>query len=123
MLATNLFHDAGLALGKSNVATRLVRDELDLNLAALAATLFVVIIIVVGRRRTLAFDAARLGGAAVAYRVGVVNVLRRRLVVLVGDVGHGCGRLRVLGGWIGKEGEIKYSKRDAEFNQEAVVSR
>ncbi len=103
MLATNLLHDAGLALGKGNMATRLVRDELDLNLAALAATLFVIIIVVVGGRRTLALDAARLGGgAAVAYRVGVVNVLRRGLVVLVGDVGHGCGRLCMHGAGIGE---------------------
>lgn len=89
---TDLLHDASLALGKGNVAARLVRDELDLNLATLAAALFVIIVIIVRRRRTLALDAARVGGrAAVADRVGVVNVVGGGLVVLVGDVGHGCG--------------------------------
>ena len=43
-----LLHDTSLALGKGNVSTRLVGDELDLNLAALAAALLIVIIVVHG---------------------------------------------------------------------------
>lgn len=88
---TDLLHDAGFALRKRNVSARLVADKLDFNLAALASALFVVIVVVVGRRRTLTLDAARLGGrAAVADRVGVVHVGGRALLVLFGDVGHGC---------------------------------
>jgi len=45
--ATYLFHDAGFALGKCNVTTRLVLDELDLDLSAFSSTLLVVIIIVI----------------------------------------------------------------------------
>jgi hypothetical protein len=53
---TNLLHDARLPLGKCDVATRLVCDELDLNLSALATGLIIVIIVVVGGGRTLALD-------------------------------------------------------------------
>ncbi len=61
-------------------------DKLDLDLAALAAALLVVIVVVVGGGAlALALDAAALGGGAV---VGVVEIDGRRLVVLVGDVGH-----------------------------------
>ncbi len=89
--STDLLHDAGLALGKGNVSARLVADELDLNLAALASALLVIVVVVVGRRSTLALDAARLGWrAAIANRVGVVEVGGRALVVLIGDVGHDC---------------------------------
>lgn len=69
------------------MAARLVADELDLNLAALAAALFVVVVVVVGgRARSL--DAAIVGVVAIADRVRVVELRGRRLVVLVGDVGH-----------------------------------
>jgi len=44
---TYLLHDAGLALGEGNVPTRLVLDELDLDLSTLAARLIVVIVVVV----------------------------------------------------------------------------
>ncbi len=71
------------------MAARLVADELDLDLAALAAALLVVVIVVVSRARAGALDAAGLGGGvAVADRVGVVEVVRRGVVVLVSDVGH-----------------------------------
>lgn len=95
--STDLLHDAGLALGKGNVAARLVADELDLNLATLASALFVIVVVVVGRRRALALDAARLGGrAAIANRVGVVEVAGRALLVLFGDVGHGWEQETIL---------------------------
>lgn len=51
---TYLLHDAGLALGEGDVPARLVLDELDLNLPALAARLVVIVVVVVGSRsRTL----------------------------------------------------------------------
>lgn len=88
-VATHLLHDAGLALGEGDVAARLVGDELDLNLAALAAALLVVVIVVIGRARPGALDAAGFGGSiAIADRVRVVELGGRRLVVLISDVGH-----------------------------------
>jgi len=90
MAATNLLHDTSFALGEGDVATRLVADELDLNLATLAAALFVVVVIVVGRARARALDATALCGGivAIADRMRLVEFGGRRLVVLVGDVGH-----------------------------------
>lgn len=85
---TYLLHDAGLALGEGNMATRLVADELDLDLAALATALLVVIIIVVVGAGTL--HAARVidGSVAVADVVSLVELVGRGLVVLIRDVGH-----------------------------------
>lgn len=42
-----LLHDAGFTLGESNVATRLILDELDLDLSTFASGLVVIIIVVV----------------------------------------------------------------------------
>lgn len=39
---TDLLHDAGLSLGEGDVTTRLVLDELDLDLSSLAAGLVLV---------------------------------------------------------------------------------
>lgn len=87
---TNLLHNTGLALGKGDVATRLVGDELDLNLATLAATFLIIVVVVVGgdagSRALGATGVARR--VAIADRVGVVEVVGRSLIVLVGDVGH-----------------------------------
>jgi hypothetical protein len=55
--STYLLHDAGLALGEGDVATRLILDELDLDLSALAAGLVIIIVVVVGSL-ALAFGAA-----------------------------------------------------------------
>jgi len=99
--STYLLHDAGLALGKGDVPARLVLDELDLNLPALAAGLVVVVVIVVCCR-------ARAFGAAVCIAnvegaVAVVVQRRRRILVVLGDLGgHGVWRCRlavVFGGW------------------------
>ena len=84
---TDLLHDAGFTLRERNVATRLVGDELDLNLSALAAGLVIVIVVVVGGSRALTLDAATLDGIAIPNGM-VVERRRRALVVLVGDVGH-----------------------------------
>jgi hypothetical protein len=82
-----LLHDAGFSLGEGDVPTRLVADELDLNLPPFASALFVVIVVIVGTR-TLAFDAAGLGGDRIAIAVRLVQVGGRCLVVLIRDVGH-----------------------------------
>lgn len=68
------------------MAARLVGDELDLNLASLATTLLVVIVVATCRR-TRAFDASgTLARSAVSGRI--VELGGRGLVVLVRDVGH-----------------------------------
>lgn len=85
--ATYLLHDASLPLGEGDVPTRLVLDELDLNLSSLTATLLVIIVIIVGGGRgSRSFGAPRL---AIACRV----LARRALIQLrrIGDVGHGDG--------------------------------
>ena len=82
---TDLLHDAGLALGESDVTTRLVLDELDLNLSPLATWLVVVVVIVVGGgARSLCRS---LSAVAVADRV-IVGGRRRVLVVLCDFAGH-----------------------------------
>jgi hypothetical protein len=88
--ATYLLHDAGLALAEGDVPTRLVGDELDLDLPALAAGLVVVVVVVVGRRARAFGAAVRVadieGAAAVVVQLG------RRVLVVVGDFrGHGGG--------------------------------
>lgn len=90
MTATNLLHDSSLALGECDVATRLVADELDLDLATLAAALVVVIIVIFGCAGTGTLDAAILSdaGVAIADRMRLVELGRRGLVVLISDVGH-----------------------------------
>lgn len=82
-----LLHDSRFPLGEGDVATRLVADKLDLNLPPLTAALLVVVVVIVGSgARSL--DAATLAGGAIANRMRVVELGGRRLVVLVGDVGH-----------------------------------
>lgn len=87
---TYLLHDTSLALGKGNVATRLVADELDFDFAALAAALVIVIIIVIGRGRAGALDTAGfvVVDIAIAHGMRVVQLGGRGLFVLIGDVGH-----------------------------------
>jgi hypothetical protein len=94
---TYLLHDAGLALGKGDVATRLVLDELDLDLPALTARLVVVIVVVVGRRARALGAAIGIGGVEGA--VAVVVQLRRRVLVVFGDLaGHGVARVSLVAG-------------------------
>lgn len=88
---TYLLHDTSLALGEGDMTTRLVADELDLDLAALTATLLVIVVIVVGRARAGALNAAGLANVvvvAVADSMRVVELGGRGLFVLIGDVGH-----------------------------------
>lgn len=81
-----LLHDTGLALGEGDVTARLVLDELDLNLATLAAALLVVIVVVVG-----SITGASALGATGLY--GAIAVLELVVVVIIGggivnDVGR-----------------------------------
>lgn len=73
------------------MTARLVGDELDLNLSPLASRLIVVIVIVVGGRGTLAFDAARFDWIPVSDGM-LIEGGGRTLVVLIRDVGH-CGKM------------------------------
>lgn len=71
---------------------RLIADELDLDLPALAAALLVIVVVVLGAG-PLSLDATGFvgrGGIAVSDRVRLGDVGGRRLVVLIGDVAHGC---------------------------------
>ena len=89
MDVTNLLHDAGLALGEGDVSTRLVLDELDLDLASLATRLVIVIVVVVGGAGTRALDASALEAA-----IAVLEVIGRggRVgLVIGGDLSHCCG--------------------------------
>lgn len=71
------------------MATRLVADELDLDLATLAAALLIIIVIVVDCAGACALGAAALSDG-VAVGLGLVEV-RRSLVVLIRDLSHfGC---------------------------------
>lgn len=72
------------------MATRLVGDELDLNLATLATWLVVVVLIIVGGRWALALDSTVLVGCSISVADGVRIVKYRwaGLLVLIGDVGH-----------------------------------
>ena len=85
-----LFHDTRLPLGEGDVATRLILNELDFDLSALATGLFLVFLVVTH---------ATLGGAVVSSAVtgGLLQlVLGRGRVLLTdgSDVGHGGMRER-----------------------------
>ena len=71
------------------MATRLIRDELDLDLSPLATGLVIVIIVVVGGRGPLALDATTLTGCGAIPDGVVVEGGGGGWVVMVGDVGHG----------------------------------
>ena len=95
LLGTDLLHDAGFSLGESDVPTRLVLNELDLNLSSLATALVIIIVVIVsGRRNSGTLGASRLD--AVAGEV----VAWGRLIKTggrIGDISH-CEREMVLFG-------------------------
>lgn len=78
---THLLHDSRFPLRKGNVTTRLVLDELDVNLPPLAAGLAVIVVVVV-----VVVDGATLGRAvgivAVSLAEAVIEVRGRELVVV-----------------------------------------
>ena len=106
VVGSYLFHDPSLALREGNVPTRLVLDELDVNLSPLAPRLIIVVVVVIGcRTHARAFDATSIsaiaGHVVVAGRsIGVSNVghLRdvtsRHLSLLRWRTFRVCGRLR-----------------------------
>ena len=89
-----LFHDSSLALGEGDVATRLVCDELDLNLAALAAGLVVVVVLVVGSGAWALCAAVGIADIELAVAGAVVVDRGRRVLVVVGDFRGHVGGIR-----------------------------
>ena len=71
------------------MSTRLVLDELDLDLASLATWLVIVIIVVVGGAGTRALDASALEGAIAILEV--IGSGGRVGLVIGSDLGHCCG--------------------------------
>ena len=65
------------------MATRLIGDELDLNLSPLSSGLIIIIVIVVGGGWTLTLDTT-----TVAISEGMVVEGRGRGLIGIGDVGH-----------------------------------
>ena len=86
-IGTHLLHDTSLSLGECDMATRLISDELDLNLSALASWLIIIVVVVVCGSLTRSLDATRFNCVAIADSV-LIESRGRTLVVLVGDVGH-----------------------------------
>jgi hypothetical protein len=85
---TDLLHDSSFTLGEGDVPTRLVLDELDLDLATLATGLVIIVVVVVGGAGSLALDAAVLYLEAIAIANRVI-VAWRRISVVFGDfAGH-----------------------------------
>jgi hypothetical protein len=98
-IETYLLHDTSLALREGDVPTRLILDELDLDLSTLAARLVIVVVLVVG-------SCTRTLDAAVLHAHGAIAVVvdgGRRVLVVLGDfAGHGVEsrcRLVTRGVW------------------------
>jgi hypothetical protein len=89
--STYLLHDTGLPLGEGDVATRLILDKLDLNLAALTARLVVIIIIVLGAHAVALGPA---GISAVASLLQVIVLAGGEFLVDGSHVGHDGWRRR-----------------------------
>lgn len=68
----------------------LVADEFNFDLATLAGALLVIIVVVVDRAWPLSLDAAALLRAAIADRVRIVEIVGRRLIVLICEFRHCC---------------------------------
>ena len=81
---TYLLHDARFPLGECDVTARLVRDELDLDLASLATSLLIVVIVVVGCHGvSWSLDTSRIIAVEIIARGRIVEASR-----WIGDVGH-----------------------------------
>lgn len=86
---TDLLHDASLSLREGDVSSGFVLNEFDLNLAPLAASLLIVVVIIVsrgGNTRTLGATGLAVTGRVVGG--GAMVKLRR-----ISNVGHVRGRL------------------------------
>lgn len=73
------------------MATRLVLDKLDLDLAAFTAGLPVIVVVVVFGSRARSLDAAVFGTEGAVAIAGVV-MGGRGLGIVVGDFGRHCGQ-------------------------------
>jgi hypothetical protein len=83
--ASDLLHDASFPLRESDMTTRFVLDEFDLNLSPLTATLFIIVVVVVAccrHSRTLCASRLEPIAGEVVARGRVVEGAR------IGDVGH-----------------------------------
>ena len=90
---TYLLHYSGLSLRERDVSSRFVRDELDVNLPALATRLIVIVVVVVPGAAsvtdTSAFGAAILCGLAVAVAgERIVGSRGRALLGRFGEIAH-----------------------------------
>ena len=82
----HLFHYTGFPLRESNVTTRLVLNELDVNLSSLAPRLVIVVVIVVsGSRNAWTLDASSIAVAVASQRVVSAGTV---LSIGILDVGH-----------------------------------
>lgn len=82
----HLLHYTGFPLRESDVTTRLVLDELDVNLSSLAPRLVVVIVIVVSSsRHAWTLDASSIAIAVTSQRVVSTGAV---LGIRILDVGH-----------------------------------
>lgn len=100
------------------MATRLVADKLDLDLATLAAALLILIVIVVDCAGACPLGAAALSDG-VAVGLGLVEV-RRSLVVLIRDLSHfGC--VRVPSKRLGISKTKKEEGREKDSTRRVVV--
>jgi hypothetical protein len=87
----HLLHNTSFALGEGNVPTRLVLDELDLNLSPLATGLVVVIVVVVCCAGSRPLDAAvRVAGDSIPISDARIIMAWGRILVVFRDfAGHG----------------------------------
>ena len=70
----HLLHDPGFALGEGDVTTRLILNELNVNLPPLTARLVIIIVVVVrSRADTRALHAAGIGTVAITGRVSEIR--------------------------------------------------
>ena len=76
MSETDLLHDTSLSLGEGDVTTRLVLDELDLDLSALTATFLIIVIVIVSTSHGSSGALSASGISTVASQV----ITRRRMV-------------------------------------------
>jgi hypothetical protein len=81
---TYLLHDARFPLGECDVTARLVRDELDLDLASLTTSLLIVVIVVVGCHGvSWSLDTSRIIAVEIIARGWIVEAGR-----WICNVGH-----------------------------------